>query len=134
VEKLNFSWDEVHDIAEQLEHIKSEKLTERLDTFLDHPTHDPHGDPIPDKNGNIHHESSEPLFSIENGSTCVLVGVRDSSSLFLQFLDNSNIKLGSEIKVRHKEIFDNSMSVEVDNITRSLSSQITKNLFVKEIK
>jgi DtxR family Mn-dependent transcriptional regulator len=133
VEKLNFSWDEVHDIAEQLEHVKSEELTERLEAFLDHPTHDPHGDPIPDENGNINHESSEPLFNIEKGSTCVLVGVRDSSSLFLQFLDNSNIKLGSEIKVIHKEVFDNSMTVVVDTLTRSLSSQITKNLFVKEV-
>lgn len=134
VEKLNFSWDEVHEIAEQLEHVKSEKLTEKLDAFLEFPTHDPHGDPIPDKNGKITQENSEPLSNLEEASSCILVGVRDSSSMFLKFLDNSKIKLGSVIKVRHKEAFDNSMTVEIDTHVRSLSNQITKNLFVKEIK
>ncbi len=134
VEKLNFSWDEVHELAEQLEHIKSEQLTDKLDAFLGHPTHDPHGDPIPDKDGNIDQENSEPLSNLKEGDTGVVVGVRDSSSLFLKYLDSSNIKLGSTIKVNQKEAFDNSMLVEIDNEVRSLSIQITKNLFVKEIK
>lgn len=134
VEKLDFSWDEVHELAEQLEHIKSEQLTDKLEAFLGHPSHDPHGDPIPDKNGNIVQENSEPLSNLEEGITSVVIGVRDSSSLFLKYLDSANIKLGSTIKVNQKEAFDNSMLVEIDNEVRSLSIQITKNLFVKEIK
>lgn len=133
VEKLNFSWDEVHDVAEQLEHIKSQKLTDKLDDFLGHPTHDPHGDPIPDKDGNIDLGMNESLANIAEKTACVVVGVRDSSSLFLKFLDNSNIKLGSTIKVIYKEAFDESMLVQLDNEERSLSNQITKNLLVKEI-
>lgn len=133
VDKLDFKWDEVHDLAEQLEHIKSDKLTEKLDAFLNHPTHDPHGDPIPDKDGNMNQDTNEALSNINEGTKCVVVGVRDSSSLFLKFLDNSNIKLGSKIEVIQKEDFDNSMSVKIDTKTLSLSNQITKNLFVKII-
>ncbi|MCK5814390.1 MAG: metal-dependent transcriptional regulator [Flavobacteriaceae bacterium] len=133
VEKLDFKWDEVHDLAEQLEHVKSKQLTDKLDTFLNFPTHDPHGDPIPDKYGNLNKDIKEDLSSIDEGVKCIIVGVRDSSSLFLKFLDNSNIKLGSKIKVVEKEDFDNSMLVEIGTKTLSLSNQITKNLFVKII-
>lgn len=133
VDKLDFTWDEVHDLAEQLEHIKSDQLTEKLDAFLEHPTHDPHGDPIPDKDGNIDFGISETLSNMDEGITCVVVGVKDSSSLFLKFLDKSKIKLGSVIKVIHKEGFDNSMLVKIDNEERSFSNQITKNLFIKKV-
>jgi len=133
-EKLEFSWDEVHELAEQLEHISSDKLTEKLDEFLEHPTHDPHGDPIPDKDGNIELEKNQALANIEVGVQCVVVGVRDSSSLFLKFLDKSNIKLGSTLKVIHKEDFDNSMLVNIDSEERSLSNQITKNLLIKKVE
>ncbi|MBV1888574.1 MAG: metal-dependent transcriptional regulator, partial [Urechidicola sp.] len=74
VEKLDFTWDKVHDLAEQLEHIKSEQLTEKLDTFLGHPTHDPHGDPIPDKDGKIDFGINETLSNLNEGITCVVVG------------------------------------------------------------
>lgn len=131
VDKLDFSWDEVHDLAEQLEHIKSKQLTEKLDAFLGNPTHDPHGDPIPDKDGNIDLSVNELLSNLAINKTCSVIGVKDSSSLFLKFLDKSKIKLGSIIKVKHKEDFDNSMLVEIDNEERSLSNQITKNLIVK---
>ncbi len=134
VNKLDFNWDEVHDLAEQLEHIKSEQLTEKLDAFLEHPTHDPHGDPIPDKNGNIEHHKNMMLSSINKNETCVVIGVKDSSSTFLKFLDKSEIKLGSTLNVISKEEFDNSMLVKINNKKLSLSTQITKNLFVKEVK
>jgi DtxR family Mn-dependent transcriptional regulator len=134
VDKLKFSWDEVHEIAEELEHIKSKKLINELDAFLGFPKRDPHGDVIPDKNGNIDQENSETLSNLNEGDMGVVIGVRDSSSLFLKYLDGSSIKLGSTIKVNLKEAFDNSMLVEIDNEIRSLSIQITKNLFVKEIK
>jgi DtxR family Mn-dependent transcriptional regulator len=131
VEKLDFKWDEVHEFAEQLEHIKSDKLIERLDAFLNFPTHDPHGDPIPDKDGNIEQHTREPLSNIGKNGTCILLGVNDSSSDFLKFLDKSNIKLGCTIKVLHKEEFDNSMHIQIDKNKISISHQITKNLLVK---
>ena len=78
VEKLNFSWDEVHDVAEQLEHIESKKLINELDAFLDYPTHDPHGDPIPDKDGNISKVDKVFLSQLAVNESCICVGVNDS--------------------------------------------------------
>ena len=132
VNKLDYNWDEVHEIAEQLEHIKSYSLTDKLDKYLEFPTHDPHGDPIPDKNGNIEHHKNVMLSSIQIGESCVVIGVKDSSTAFLKFLDNSNIKLGSVIKVIAIEDFDNSMNIESNNSSFSISNQISKNLFVKK--
>ncbi len=132
VNKLDYNWDEVHEIAEQLEHIKSISLIDRLDKYLEFPTHDPHGDPIPDKDGNIEHHKNVMLSSIQIGDSCVVIGVKDSSSSFLKFLDNSNIRLGSAIKINSIEDFDNSMNIESNNISFSISNQISKNLFVKK--
>lgn len=132
VEKLNFNWDEVHEIAEQLEHIESDQLLERLDAFLNYPTKDPHGDPIPDKNGHIEHHENRWLSSIENGESCIVVGVKDSTDSFLKLLDKLNIQLGSSLKVVSKEPFDNSMLVETVLDSISISHQVSKNLFVKK--
>lgn len=132
VDKLNFKWDEVHDLAEQLEHIKSEQLTERLDAFLKFPTHDPHGDPIPDKNGNIEQRMSEPLSIMKEDDSCIIVGVIDSSSLFLKFLNKNNIKLGSVLNILQKEAFDDSMLVNIDGSQHTISQQIIKNILVKK--
>lgn len=134
VEKLDFNWDEVHEIAEQLEHIKSERLIDKLDAFLGHPSHDPHGDPIPDKDGHIDHGQSEPLFNAKEGQLYIITGVRDSSSLFLQYLDKSNITLGGQLTIIEKEAFDNSITIKINGELKTLSSQISKNLFVKETK
>ena len=133
VNKLNYSWDEVHDMAEQLEHIKSDTLVGRLEAFLDYPKHDPHGDPIPDENGNIALHKKVMLPSVEISSSCILIGVKDSSSSFLKFLDNANIKLGDTLKVISKEDFDNSLLIENKTQTISISNQISQNLFVKKI-
>ncbi len=133
VNKLHYNWDEVHELAEQLEHIKSETLIDKLETFLDFPTHDPHGDPIPDRNGNIEYHKNMMLSSIENGESCVVIGFKDASDSFLKFLDKLHIKLGSPLKVLSKEPFDNSMIVETESGSISISNQISKNLFVKKI-
>lgn len=130
VNKLNYNWDEVHDLAEQLEHIKSDSLIEKLEAFLNFPTHDPHGDPIPDKNGNIEHHKNNMLASVKAGESCTVIGVKDSSSSFLKFLDNINIQLGSQLKIIAIEEFDNSMIIENNSIKNSISHQISKNLFV----
>src|SRR6187551_1601443 len=94
VEKLGFSWDEVHDIAEQLEHIKSEKLINKLDDFLGNPTEDPHGDPIPDVNGKIIKVEKLLLSELKANQTGICVGVKDSSAEFLKYLDKNKIALG----------------------------------------
>ena len=133
VNKLNYNWDEVHELAEQLEHIKSETLIDKLEAFLGFPTHDPHGDPIPDKEGNIEHHKNMMLSSIEIGESCVVIGIKDSSDPFLKFLDKLQIQLGSIIKVVSKEPFDNSMLVETTTGSISISNQISKNLFVKKL-
>jgi DtxR family Mn-dependent transcriptional regulator len=132
VEKLNFSWDEVHDVAEQLEHIKSPKLINELDALLGFPTHDPHGDPIPDKDGNVNTVDKILLSTLNKEESGVCVGVNDSSSEFLRFLDKKKITLGKKITVLEKEDFDDSLSIEIDGEKLSISKKIANNLYIKK--
>ncbi|KOY51245.1 metal-dependent transcriptional regulator [Polaribacter dokdonensis] len=132
VEKLNFSWDEVHDVAEQLEHIKSQKLINQLDALLGFPTHDPHGDPIPDKDGVVNAIDKSLLSTLNVDEAGVCVGVNDSSSDFLQFLDKKGITLGKRIKVTEKEDFDDSLSILIDDKKLSISNKIANNLYIKK--
>ena len=131
VEKLNFNWDEVHDIAEQLEHIQSEKLTDELDRFLDYPKRDPHGDPIPNKDGQFEVANKTMLSELEIGESGICIGVKDSSSAFLNYLDKQAIALGKTLTVKEKESFDQSMLVAYDNKVLRLSEQATQNLYIK---
>lgn len=131
VEKLNFTWDEVHDIAEQLEHIKSEQLINRLDDFLGNPTEDPHGDPIPDANGRIVKIEKQLLSELTENQIGICVGVKDTSSDFLKYLDKQEIALGSKIEFLSKESFDLSVKIKVDSKELSISNKIASNLFVK---
>jgi len=133
VDKLDFSWDEVHDVAEQLEHIKSEKLIDKLDEFLGFPTEDPHGDPIPDKHGKVAKMEKHLLSEAEVGREAICVGVKDSSSAFLQYLDKQQIALGSKLEVTARENFDQSLTLLVDNKEVTVSNKIAANLFVKLI-
>ncbi len=133
VEKLNFSWDEVHDVAEQLEHIKSPKLIDELDALLDFPTHDPHGDPIPDKHGQIQKTNKITLSKAELDASYSCVGVIDSSSEFLKYLDKHNISLGTIMKIIDKEDFDQSITIEVNQKTMVMSKAITTNIYVKKV-
>ena len=131
VDKLEFSWDEVHDVAEQLEHIKSEKLINKLDDFLGNPKEDPHGDPIPDAHGMIIKVDKKLLSEIEIGQKVICVGVKDTSSEFLQYLDKQKIALGSAIEIISKEDFDASLQLSVDQRELTVSNKIACNLFVK---
>lgn len=131
VEKLDFSWDEVHDIAEQLEHIKSEKLINKLDDFLGNPTEDPHGDPIPDATGRIIKIEKQLLSELEENQIGICVGVKDTSSEFLKYLDKQEIALGSKIKFIARETFDLSLKIKVDSKEMSISNKIASNLYVK---
>lgn len=131
VEKLDFSWDEVHEVAEQLEHIKSEKLIDRLDQLLEFPKYDPHGDPIPGKNGEFQERDKLLLSKMPVNGKGVCVGVKDSSATFLKFLDKNNIALGNLIEVLDKEDFDNSLHIRVAGNVLQVSHQIAANLYVK---
>ncbi|SFA99251.1 iron (metal) dependent repressor, DtxR family [Flavobacterium swingsii] len=131
VEKLNFPWDEVHDIAEQLEHIKSEKLINKLDDFLGNPTEDPHGDPIPNANGQIISIEKQLLSELNEKQSGICVGVKDTSSEFLKYLDKQEIALGSKIEIISKESFDLSLKIKVDTKELTISNKIASNLFVK---
>ncbi len=131
VEKLNFSWDEVHEVAEQLEHIKSEKLIDQIDSFLGFPKADPHGDPIPDRNGELEEQKTRLLSLLPVNSTSICVGVRDTSVSFLNYLDKNNIALGDKIHVLEKEDFDDSIHIQIGDRRHHLSNRIASNLYMK---
>jgi DtxR family transcriptional regulator, Mn-dependent transcriptional regulator len=130
---LGFKWDEIHEIAEELEHIKSDMLIEKLDKFLEYPKKDPHGDPIPDVNGLFPETGSVPLGKLGKGARATVVGVHDKSSAFLAYLDKIDIKLGSEIEVTDCHGFDNSMDIRMnDSVTVHLSYQAAINILIIE--
>ncbi len=132
VEKLNFSWDEVHDVAEQLEHIKSLKLVDELDAFLDFPAHDPHGDPIPDRNGNYALRKSVSILEMQPGNEGVLAHVKDSSEMFLKYLNKNSMALGDAIKVLDFEPFDDSVTIQTKSKQIIISKEVAKNLYLSQ--
>lgn len=131
VEKLHFHWDEVHEIAEQLEHIQSEELITRLDNFLGNPDFDPHGDPIPDEHGVLKRTEKKLLSEMEKNQRGVCVGVKESSPEFLQYLDKKKISIGTKITVLGKEFFDGSMVIQVELDQFFISHKIAENLYVQ---
>ncbi len=131
VEKLDFSWDEVHEVAEQLEHIRSEKLIDSLDRHLGFPQVDPHGDPIPSKKGEFKKAVKKLLNEVPIGSSGICVGVKDSSPPFLKFLDKNKIALGDSITVMDKEEFDGSLHIRIKETNIHISNLIATNLYLK---
>ncbi|WP_438961591.1 metal-dependent transcriptional regulator [Nonlabens sp.] len=131
VEKLNFSWDEVHEVAEQLEHIQSRKLIDQLDQLLDHPKYDPHGDPIPDAQGNYEQPKHTQLSQLQINDTGVLAGVLDTSTRFLQYLDKHHIELGTQITVLEHEEFDGSFIIKTTQKTLPISKTVADQLYLK---
>ncbi|WP_292901539.1 metal-dependent transcriptional regulator [Nonlabens sp.] len=131
VEKLDFSWDEVHDVAEQLEHIQSQKLIDQLDKHLEFPKKDPHGDPIPDRNGNYEKTSKTILSKLQKGDRGTLIGLIDSSTKFLNYLDKQNMKLGTSMEVVDFEEFDHSYTIKMNEQQLQVSQQIADNLYIK---
>jgi len=133
LEQLDFSWDEVHDIAEQLEHIKSDQLIERLDSFLKHPKFDPHGDPIPDADGNFTYRKQVLLSNLNENEAGVVVGVNEHSSSFLQYLDRQKLNLGATIKVLEHFDYDSSKRVKLNGKSEHiLSTKVCQNLFIQK--
>ena len=131
VEHLGFNWSEVHEIAEELEHIKSTKLIDKLDTFLGYPKFDPHGDPIPNKEGVIPNVKSTSLDQMEVGFKGHVLGVTIDEKLFLDFLTNLNIKIGTKIEIIQKIDFDKSLIVNIENIENHISFDVAKNILIK---
>lgn len=132
VSKLQFQWDEVHDVAEQLEHIKSPKLVEHLDAFLGFPKYDPHGDPIPNKDGEFPKSFSAPLIELAIGAKGQVVGVSQDNPAFLQYLDKLHIQLGSTIEVIEIVAFDHSLEVIINNKAAHISAEVAKNILIKQ--
>lgn len=132
VEKLGFKWDEIHPMAEELEHIGFEELTERLAKFLGNPEFDPHGDPIPDKNGNFAKNKSVKLTSINLNKAVTMTGIENHMPSFLQHLDKLGLKLGAEITIKELVEFDQSILVSVNNKKEFyLSQEIAGNILCK---
>jgi DtxR family Mn-dependent transcriptional regulator len=131
VDKLNFSWDEVHEVAEQLEHIKSEALIDKLDAHLGYPKVDPHGDPIPTKDGTFKKSVKKLISELPVSSKGVCVGVNDSSVAFLKFLDKNKIALGDTFKILDREEFDGSVTIQTRAGAIRISEQIASNLFLE---
>ena len=131
VNHLNFKWDQVHEIAEQLEHIKSSELVNRLDNFLGNPTIDPHGDPIPDANGQVQLGPSKLLSEMTSYENGIIVGVKNEDPLLLHHLDKINIRLGLHIEVTEVNDFDQSMQVKLADLgTLFLSEKITSQILI----
>lgn len=133
VDKLKFHWDEVHEIAEQLEHIQSDELIVRLDQFLGSPDFDPHGDPIPDEQGILKRTEKKLLSELDKNQQGVCVGVKESSPEFLQYLDKKKISIGTKIMVLGKEFFDGSMVIRIGNNQFFISHKIAENLYVQTV-
>ncbi len=130
VDKLNFKWDEVHDLAEELEHINSKELINRLDHFLNFPKFDPHGDPIPDKTGLLQEQKLVPLSKLLPGEKGIISGVREHSPLYLQYLEKTGLLLGKAIKVEDIIEFDGSMIIHLNNSVLTVSREASKNLLI----
>jgi DtxR family Mn-dependent transcriptional regulator len=134
VDRLEFKWDEVHDIAEQLEHIQSEMLVHKLDQFLGKPRFDPHGDPIPDEHGIFHSRKTFPLTELPVTSTAVMTGVIDHSAKFLQHIEKLGLSIGKEIKLLVHHDYDRSCIITIKNKRSEihLSNDAAKNILVSD--
>jgi DtxR family Mn-dependent transcriptional regulator len=123
LEKLGYHWDEIHDIAEELEHISDATLADRLDKFLGFPDYDPHGDPIPKADGKVPKSFSVALTHLKAGATCRVAAVRDTSNTFLQYLIKLDIGIGTRIQVIEKIPFDNSLVISINGKENTTVSQ-----------
>lgn len=130
-EKLKYNWNEVHVLAEQLEHVESTDMVDRLDAFLDYPAFDPHGDPIPDKNGNIKAKTSIALSSATKGKNYMVVNLADTSDSFLDYLGKLNIRPETKFKLVEHNEYDNSSTIRVQKKTIQLSEKAARNILVQ---
>lgn len=133
VQKLNFKWDEVHEVAEQLEHIRSKRMIERLDAFLGFPTVDPHGDPIPDADGQFQSRPAICLSKAEQFTSLSVVAVKDSSQAFLKYLDKIGVGIGTRLQILERIEFDKSLEIQLSEDKQLLVSHVvSENIMVVE--
>ncbi|GGH05886.1 metal-dependent transcriptional regulator [Mucilaginibacter phyllosphaerae] len=130
VEKLHFKWDEVHDMAEEMEHISSTELIDRLDEFMGFPTRDPHGDLIPDSNGNFKKNDLKPISAVDVNTSGVISGVRDHSTAFLQYLEKQCLTIGKKITVKEIISYDNTVVLQMENKDLQISREVANNLLI----
>lgn len=131
-EKLQFNWDEVHDVAEQLEHIQSANLVDKLDAFLGFPEVDPHGEPVPNADGIIAKRKGVPLREYPPGKWGTVCGVDDENRDFLNYLDDRDIALGTRLRLRKVEAFDESVEIEVKKQLFQLSASAAERIYLLE--
>ncbi len=131
VEKLHFKWNEIHDLAEELEHINSTELINRLDAFLDFPRFDPHGDPIPSVEGKFTLRNQTILANVQMGVVSTVVGVREHDDSFLTHLDDIGLSISRKVEIIEKYDYDDSLLVDVEGTRRSISSKVARNIYVK---
>lgn len=129
-EKLEFTWDEVHEVAEQLEHIQSQKLVDKLDKYLDYPEFDPHGDIIPNAKGEFKMQFKKTLADVAVGQSCKMVAVKDNSVNFLQYVVKVGLGINNSITVISKESYDSLFEIEVNGHRSSVSLRFAQNIFV----
>ena len=131
-EKLKFTWDEVHEVAEHLEHVSNKKLIDKLDEFLGFPKVDPHGDPIPDQEGRIESSRQVSLLDLPLQKPAVVSHVSDQSSEILELLKHKDIGIGTRLEIEKKFDFDHSLEVKAGRLpVFNISEQLAKNIFVK---
>jgi len=130
VKKLSFKWDEVHDVAEELEHISSKELIDRLDDFMGNPKYDPHGDPIPDCNGLFKAHELKPVSTLIVNDSGIISGVRDHSSSFLQYLERMELTIGKKIEVVEINDYDHSVALQLQDKKIHISREVANNLLI----
>lgn len=129
-EKLEFTWDEVHEVAEQLEHIQSAKLVDKLDKFLGHPEVDPHGDCIPNAKGEFKQSFKKTLSEVEAGVSCKMVAVKDNTAAFLQYVSQLNLGIDTRIMVVSRQAYDGSMEIMIGGTTIMVSQKFAENILI----
>jgi DtxR family Mn-dependent transcriptional regulator len=130
VEKLHFKWDEVHDMAEEMEHISSNELIDRLDEFMGFPSRDPHGDPIPDSKGNFKKSDLKPISAVDVNTCGIISGVKDHSTAFLQYLEKHELTIGKKITVKEIITYDNAVILQIENKDIQISRDVAINLLI----
>jgi DtxR family transcriptional regulator, Mn-dependent transcriptional regulator len=133
VEKLQYKWNEVHELAEQLEHIESVNLIDRLESYLGNPSFDPHGDPIPDKNGKIKLNASVPLSTGQKGKSYLIMSLAETSDAFLSYLEKLNIKPGTKIKITDQNEYDQSIFILIQKKSIQLTEKVAGNILVQPV-
>lgn len=133
VQSLGMTWDEVHEIAEELEHIQSDQLIERLDAFLGFPKYDPHGDPIPNAQGKYTLRSQVPLSELKPGQEGLVIGVRDADNLFLRHLNDKGITIGKKAKLIDHDAYDQMIRLSIEDKEMSITGKVAQNILIKPI-